>query len=328
MCMKKFFTVLFILFFIGFVTLCASSVWIKYQIIKPGALNEAQEFLVEPGSSGYSIAQNLADAGIVAQPKIFYGLLRFQMITIKAGEYLIPARSSMKSVLDIFKSTKAIDRSFTLAEGLTVKQAIILLNDNPLLTGNVTLVPDEGTLLPDTYSFVRGATRDSIIKRMQEAHEKFVTQLWQNRPADFPLQSPLAAITLASIVERETGVASERTRVAGLFFNRLKAGMPLQSDPTVVYVITDGLGHMKGKRLYSKDLKVESPYNTYKNNGLPPGPIANPGRASLEAVFHPEQNDYLYFVADGTGGHVFAKDLKGHTNNVKAWRKFRKEKKI
>lgn len=326
--MKKFFTVLFILFCIGFTALCASSVWIKYQIIKPGEFTEAKQVLIEPGSSGYAIAQKLADENIVSEPRIFYGLLRFQMVTIKAGEYDIPARSSMKSVLDIFKTAKVVDRSFTLPEGLTVKQAILLLKENTLLTGDVTLVPDEGTLLPDTYSFVRGDTRDSIIKRMQDAHTKFMTSLWDNRRSDFPFNTPLEALTLASIVERETGVAAERTRVAGLFFNRLKIGMPLQSDTTVVYVITDKLGHMNGKRLYSKNLKVDSPYNTYKNAGLPPGPIANPGRASLEAVFNPEENDYLYFVADGTGGHVFAKDLKGHTQNVKAWRKFRKDKKI
>ncbi|MDB5478561.1 MAG: protein YceG like protein, partial [Alphaproteobacteria bacterium] len=258
-------------------------------------------------------------------PQIFYALLRWQPFSIKAGEYGIPAHASMQQIIDILHSGRIIQRNVTLAEGLTVKQTLILIANNIYLTGDVTQVPAEGTLLPDTYNFLRGATRDSIVKRMQEAQQKFMTGLWEKRDLALPLKTPEEAVTLASIVEKETGVGTERARIAGLFYNRLKIGMPLQSDPTVVYVITDGLGHMGGKRLYSKNLEVESPYNTYRNNGLPPGPIANPGRAALEAVFHPEAHEYLYFVANGTGGHVFARTLDEHNANVAKWREIRKE---
>lgn len=326
--MKKIFTALIVLFCIAVTVVCLSAVWVKYQIIKPGTFEETKEFMVPPGSNGQDVTQKLVTENIITKPKIFYGMLRFIPITIKAGEYAIPARASMQQVFGTLREGKVIERNVTLAEGLTVKQAILLLKENEFLSGEITETPKEGTLLPDTYNFIRGDTRDSLIKRMQEAHTKFVNDAWEKRKPGFMLLTSSQLITLASIVEKETGVASERGQIAGLFFNRLKIGMPLQSDPTVVYVITNKLGHMEGKRLYSKNLKIDSPYNTYKNVGLPPGPIANPGREAINAVLNPEENDYLFFVADGSGGHVFAKSLKEHEANVKKWRKFRKENKI
>lgn len=324
--MKKLFTALAVLFCVAITVLCLSAVWVKYQIIKPGHTEDTKEFMVPPGSNGNDIAQKLATENIIDQPKIFYGMLRFIPITIKAGEYAIPARASIQDIFSILRTGKVIERNFTLAEGLTVKQAIALLKENPFLSGDITDMPKEGTLLPDTYNFIRGDTRDHLIKRMQDASRKFIDEIWAKREPGFMLLTPAQLVTLASIVEKETGVPEERARIAGLFFNRLRIGMPLQSDPTVVYALTDHLGHMEGKRLYSKNLQIDSPYNSYKHVGLPPGPIANPGRDSLNAVLHPEKNDYLFFVADGTGGHVFAKDLKTHEENVQKWRKIRQDK--
>ena len=323
--MKKLFIALLVLVCIGISVVCVSAVWVKYQMIKPGTFEETKEFMIPPGSNGHDVTQKLAAENIITQPKIFYGMLRFIPITIKAGEYSIPARSSLYDTFGILRDGKVIERNVTLAEGLTVKQAMAILKQNDHLTGDITITPEEGSLFPDTYNFIRGDTRDSIIKRMQDAHNKYVDDAWAKRKPGFMLLTKNQLLTLASIVEKETGLASERKQIAGLFFNRLKIGMPLQSDPTVVYVITNKLGHMEGKRLYSKSLKVDSPYNTYKNVGLPPGPIANPGRESIDAVLNPEENDYLFFVADGTGGHVFAKTLKEHEANVAKWRKYRKE---
>lgn len=323
--MRRLFIILTALFFIGLMACIGGAVWVKNEIAKQGPFSEERQILIEHGSTGRSVASELQKQELITQPDIFYGLLRFENASIKAGEYAIPAHSSLKEIADILRAGQTIQRQFTLAEGLTVKQAMILLQQNEFLTGTVDTQPQEGSLLPETYSFTRGETRDAIIKRMQEAQAKLLDDLWQQHDDALPLKSKEEAVILASIVEKETGKASERPKIAGLFYNRLKIGMPLQTDPTVVYAITEGLGHMGGKPLYSKDLEVDSPYNTYKVIGLPPGPIANPGRASLEAVFHPEEHDYLFFVADGTGGHVFSETLAGHNKNVTEWRHIKKE---
>jgi UPF0755 protein len=323
--MKKLFTLLATLLVLCVLIAVACGFWSLHEISKPGDLAEAKEFLVPPGTTGYTIGQKLVNENIIEQPLLFYFLLRAQSSQVKAGEYEIPAQSSLKDVFEIIRGGQTIQRNFTLAEGLTVKQTIALLKDNQYLGGDVTVKPDEGSLLPDTYNFIRNDTRDSVLKKMQEADKKYLDEAWPKRDPAVPLKSISEAVTLASVVEKETGIPAERARIAGLFYNRLKINMPLQSDPTVVYVITNHLGSMEGKPLFGKDLAVDSPFNTYKNPGLPPSPIANPGRASIEAVLHPETNDYLYFVANGTGGHVFAKDLKEHNKNVMAWRKIKKE---
>lgn len=323
--MKKLLALLVTLFSLALVTAVGFGIWTMQQLNAPGTFEAQKEFMVQDGQTGHDVTGQLASEGLVAEPKIFYGLLRLRPITIKTGEYTIPARASMKEIFDILREGKVIQRQFTLAEGLTVKQAMILMQQNEFLTGEVKTVPKEGSLLPDTYSFTRGETRDALIVRMQAAQKEVLDALWEKRDTSLPLKSPEEAVTLASIVEKETGKAEERNKIAGLFYNRLKIGMALQTDPTVVYAITDGLGHMGGKRLYSRHLQVDSPYNTYKVVGLPPGPIANPGRASLEAVFAPERHDYLFFVADGTGGHVFSETLKGHNENVTEWRKIKKK---
>lgn len=303
----------------------AGGFWFKREITQPGSFTEDKEVIVEQGSSGRVIAQQLATQGIITYPDLFYVMLRLHPAPIQAGEYAIPAQSSMKDIAALLHDGKTIQRHFTLPEGLTVKQALILLNQNEYLTGTVDTIPEEGTLFPETYSFTRGESRAELIKRMQESQNALLDQLWEDRDESLPLVSKKEALTLASIVEKETGKPEERAKIAGLFYNRLKIGMPLQTDPTIVYVITDGLGHMGGKKLYTKSMQINSPYNTYKNIGLPPGPIANPGKDSLEAVFHPEHHDYLFFVADGTGGHVFSETLAGHNKNVTQWRKIKKE---
>ena len=224
MVMKKFFTVLFVLFVLGFTALCGTAVWVKYQIIKPGAFEEPQELMVAQGSNGFTITGKLAEQNIITQPKIFYGMLRFIPITIKAGEYQIPARASMQETFGILREGKVIERNFTLVEGWTVKQAMAALKANEFLSGDISKEPEEGTLFPDTYNFLRGDTRDSIIKRMQDAHKKFVDDAWAKRDPGFMLLTEKQMLTLASIVEKETGIAKERATIAGLFFNRLKIG--------------------------------------------------------------------------------------------------------
>ncbi|HEY8190713.1 MAG TPA: endolytic transglycosylase MltG, partial [Micavibrio sp.] len=249
----------------------------------------------------------------------------------KAGEYEFAPSISMRAVLFKLTHGDIVQRRMTIPEGRTSWQIVQIINAADGMTGTIRDIPKEGSLLPETYSFARDADRSGIISDMSKAMENAVAELWPNRAEGLPFDTPDQAITLASVVEKETGMASERARIAGVFINRLKRGMPLQSDPTVIYALTkgivkeDGMGPL-GRRLLRKDMdETESPYNTYKYPGLPPGPIANPGRAAIEAVLHPEQNDYLYFVADGKGGHVFAATLAEHERNAAEWRQIRKE---
>jgi UPF0755 protein len=324
--MRRLFTVLIALTSLGFICLMAGGWWVIQEIHRPAPFDTPRELMVTNGQTGLSLATKLREQDTITNDKLFYALLRVQPITLKTGEYEIPAHSSIKEIRDILKSGKTIQRQFTVAEGLTVKQVMILLQQNEFLTGEISTPPEEGSLLPDTYAFTRGETRQVLIDRMQAAQKTLLDELWDKRDPRLPLQTPLEAITLASIVEKETGQADERRKIAGLFYNRLRAGMLLQTDPTVVYAVTDGLGHMGGKPLLKKHLGIDSPYNTYKYAGLPPTPIANPGRASIEAVFNPEKHDDLFFVADGTGGHVFSETLSGHNANVTQWRKIKKGK--
>lgn len=243
---------------------------------------------------------------------------------LKAGEYEIPPYASMAEIVRLLASGKVVAHNLTFPEGLTVKQIAAIIEAEKSLTGAVGELPKEGTLLPETYQFIKGEERSSIIARMKKAHEEVMSDLWQKRAPDLPLTTPEEAVTLASIVERETAIPAERARVAGVYVNRLKKGMLLQSDPTTIYGLSDGLGDIN-RPLTFTDLKSVSPYNTYVITGLPPGPIANPGRASLEAALHPETHDFLYFVADGTGGHAFGKNLTEHNKNVANWRKVERE---
>lgn len=298
----------------------------------PGPLTAETRVVIEHGTSVGGIARNLKNAHVIGHPWLFRIGVRLtgQQGDLKAGEYAFSPGVSMGSVVAKIARGDVFRRVFTIAEGLTSWQAQEILDHTEGLTGALAETPPEGSLLPQTYQFMAGDTKQTAVLQMQKAMNDTLDLLWSGRDADIPVNTPQEAITLASIVEKETGVATERARIAGLFENRLKAGVALQSDPTVIYALTkghiqsEGMGPL-GRRLLAKDLEVDSPYNTYKNPGLPPGPIANPGKDAIVAVLHPEHHDYMYFVADGTGGHVFAKTLEEHNVNVAKWRKIRRE---
>lgn len=318
---------LFSLIAAAFVVLGAGGVflWGKHQFDAPGPLLEERAVIVASGSGLNKIASQLEDNGIIKDGVIFEAGARLtdEDGSLKAGEFVFPQGVSARTALSIIRSGKTRLRRFTIAEGLTTQQVVDLIATLEGLTGTIYFsIPPEGSLLPETYYFSYGEDRQNVITRMAKGMNNLVAKLWAARVPDLPLQSPDEAIILASIVEKETGVAGERARVAAVFINRLRKRMRLQSDPTVAYGITRG--HVRLDRaLTRRDLKAETPYNTYTIDGLPPGPIANPGRAALEAVLHPAQSDELYFVADGTGGHAFANTLEEHNRNVRKWRKIR-----
>ena len=223
-----------------------------------------------------------------------------------------------------------ISRRFTVPEGLTSYEVVNIVNTIDSLEGEITTIPPEGSLLPGTWDYRRGQSRQAVLKRMQESMNQTLDALWANRSDNLPFQTKTELLTLASIIEKETGKSEERSIVAGVFINRLRKKMLLQTDPTVIYALTkgrpqnDGKGPL-GRRLLRKDLSYDSPYNTYVYSGLPPGPIANPGHASIAAALNPTEHDYLFFVADGTGGHAFARTLAEHNRNVARWRQIRKK---
>lgn len=296
----------------------------------PSANTDPASVIVDKGQSSRAIAAELADQNLVANKWVF--LMAWKLgsggKSLKAGEYEIAPRTSMRDVIDQIVSGRVVQRQVTVPEGKTSYEIIGIVNGAEALSGDLIDIPPEGTLLPDTYNFTKGDTKSDIVNRMTVAMDKVKSDLWDGRDPNLPFTTWNEAVTLASIVEKETGVASERKRIAGVFVNRLRRGMPLQSDPTVIYALTDGKPKNDGqgplgRRLLLKDLETPSPYNTYQNPGLPPGPIANPGRDAIDAVLHPETNSYIYFVADGSGGHVFASTLDEHNRNVQDWRKIR-----
>ena len=237
---------------------------------------------------------------------------------LKAGEYEIPAGASVLEIVDLLVKGKSILHSLTAAEGLTTVQILRIIEVDEILTGEITLTPLEGELLPETYSYTRGETRDGVIRMMMKARNDVLDELWDGRALDLPFNTRDEAVILASIVEKETAVPDERPLIASVYVNRLKKGMRLESDPTVIYGVTGGEPLKRGLRV--SELKKETPYNTYVVKGLPPTPIANPGRAAIEAVLNPADTDYIFFVADGTGGHAFSSTLAEHNRNVIRWR--------
>lgn len=301
------------------------------QSARPGPLAETKIVLIERGKGVAAIAQKLEDEGVIKSALVFKikTKLDADKRPLKAGEYEFTKNISLTQAQEMLRAGKVYDRKITFPEGITVHQVIETLMAKQDLTGAVTDVPPEGSLLPDTYHYIGQDDRNTIIASMKAAMDKTLAVLWPTRAADLPLRDEKEALILASIVEKETGVGEERARIAGVFINRLRRGMPLQTDPTVIYAMTlgkvenEGLGPI-GRRLLTKDLSIDSPYNTYLNVGLPPTPIANPGAAAIAATLQPEVHDYLYFVADGTGGHVFARTLDEHNANVARWRKIRR----
>ena len=299
----------------------------KNMFVATGPQSNEQVVLINQGAGIREIASILEKQGLIRSADIFvYGVgYQDKARLLKAGEYAIPAHASMKDIMDILVEGKSIEHAFTVPEGLTVAQVFDRLAANDVLVGSLPKVlPPEGSLMANTVNFIRGTTREQIVKRLRDGQQKLVADIWAKRAPDLPIKNINEFVTLASIVEKETGIATERPQVAAVFYNRLAKNMRLQSDPTVIYGLFGGKGKPSDRPIYQSDLDKDTPYNTYKINGLPPTPIANPGRDALEAVANPPKSDALYFVADGTGGHVFSKTLDEHNENVRKWRAMQK----
>ncbi|MBX9977235.1 MAG: endolytic transglycosylase MltG [Alphaproteobacteria bacterium] len=280
------------------------------------------EILIPKGCGLVGVTDILMKEKILRHPYGFMllALVRNQTKSLQAGEYLIPAHDTMEHILHKISSGDVIHRSFTVTEGMTVMDAVTKLNENKLLSGTLESMPEEGRLLPSTYPYHRGESRKSLIDRMEKAMAMTLLELWKDRPKDCPLKNPDEALVLASIIEKETSqILKEQPRIAGVFMNRMKIKMRLQSDPTVIYGMTMGKKPL-GRALTRNDLKHDSFYNTYRYIGLPPTPICCPRKEAIEAALNPDDHEELYFVANGTGGHSFAKTLEGHNKNVQEWR--------
>ncbi len=301
-----------------------AAAWLRYEIARPGPLAAPAVVLVDRGMGTEAIARRLAEAGAVENATLFMaGVTSDRLLggggTLKAGEYEIPAGASVAQIVALLESGKSIIHKITIPEGLTSRQILERVAANDVLVDDPPVDIAEGALLPDTYVFQRGKTRAALVEEMRKAHDAVLDELWEKRAPNLPVRTKDEAVILASIVEKETGVAAERPRVAAVFINRLRKGMRLQSDPTIIYGIVGGAGRLE-RPITRSDITRKTAYNTYQIDGLPPTPIANPGRASLEAVLNPLSTDELYFVADGTGGHAFAATLAEHNANVKKWR--------
>jgi UPF0755 protein len=303
-------------------------VWSRHRTHEPGPLAANKVLYIAPGTDGPDIIAQLDREGVIDSPFMLNValLLEGNRSKLKAGEYLFKQNASLRDVIDTLISGKQVLHAITIPEGLTSEQIVERLRESDIVVGDITDVPKEGSLLPETYKVARDAVRADIIKLMQDAQRRAVDQIWSRRASGLPLRSPYELVTLASIVEKETGKADERPRVASVFVNRLRNRMRLQSDPTIVYGLAGGKGSL-GRAITRAELEKPTPYNTYLIDGLPPGPIANPGRAALEAVANPSRTQDLYFVADGTGGHVFAETLDQHSRNVQRWRQIEKDAK-
>lgn len=294
-----------------------------------GQFEEDRTFVVEPGNAVTTVAQRLEEQGFISNALIFRLGARAldREAALKAGEFNIAARSSMNQILRELTEGRAIQYQVVIPEGFTSWQVVERVNADENLTGNISVLPPEGSLLPGAYSYRRGDTRESVILRMTEAMDAALAEVWEGRNESVPLETPEELLILASIVEKETGLASERQRVAGVFANRLRIGMRLQSDPTIIYGITLGQSTL-GRGLRRSEIDEVTPYNTYQIDRLPPGPIANPGIESLQAVANPDDHDYLYFVAAGavpSDGHVFAQTYTEHQRNVAAYREIERQ---
>ena len=296
------------------------------QFDSPGPLAADANVVIPRGAGLATIARTLADAGVIRYPITFRLAIRFHDAArdLKAGEYRFPAAASMRQVMEILKSGETVVRRLTVPEGLTSREIVALVASAEGLAGEPGPVPPEGSLLPETYHYSWDDERGALLKRMETAQQDVLRDLWAKRDPNLPIGSPEEALVLASIVEKETALDGERALVASVFLNRLKRGMRLQSDPTVVYGLTQGQSPL-GRALTRQDLDTPSAYNTYLIDGLPPGPIANAGRAALQAVLNPAPTGYLYFVADGSGGHAFATTLDEHNRNVAQWRKVQRQ---
>lgn len=319
---------IFLLLAVVLVAASAAFLWGMRELERQGPLATETTIILPRGTGLEGIARQLAEAGILDRPQLFLLAARLSDSArhLRAGEYAFPAGISAMGAMELLLSGRTVVRRLTVPEGVTTSQVLDLVAATEGLVGEVGRVPDEGTLLPETYHFSYGDHRGDMVARMAAAMKSAVRELWGGRAADLPFSTRHEALVLASIVEKETALPEERPHIAGVFVNRLKRGMRLQSDPTVVYALTQGAGPLD-RPLTRADLEIASPYNTYRVSGLPPTPIANPGRAAIAAALNPLVTDDLYFVANGSGGHVFARTLGEHNHNVALWRRLRTERK-
>lgn len=293
---------------------------------RTGPLPVAASIDVPKGVGLDRVIREMTAARVIRDPALFriWAQILGADRRIKAGEYRFPPGVSQREALGIVIAGRSVLRRLTVPEGLTTWQTLERIRQAQGLSGPITLKPGEGALMPDTYLFARGETRDAIVRRMQAAMQEALDKAWAGRTPNLPLRWKGEALILASIVEKETGKPGERARIAGVFVNRLRKGMKLETDPTVIYGLTGGKAPL-GRRLLRKDLKIPHRWNTYVHFGLPPTPIANPGREAIEAAVRPMAHDELYFVADGTGGHFFSRTYREHRRDVRKWRKIRRK---
>lgn len=293
----------------------------------PGPLKEDKIVNIPQRAGKRDIAETLNKESVTdVNPWVFIAAVAALKASsdLKPGEYSFQKNASLRDVIATIVEGKVVQHAVTIPEGLTSEQIVARLSDNDIFTGSVREVPREGTLLPETYKFPRGTPRDQVVQRMQQAHKRVLAEIWERRSQDLPVKTPEQLVTLASIVEKETGKPDERSRVAAVFVNRLKQKIKLQSDPTIIYGLVGGKGTL-GRPIKRSEITQPSPYNTYVIEGLPPGPIANPGRASLEAAANPARTRDLFFVADGSGGHAFTETYDAHQKNVAKLRAMEKQ---
>jgi UPF0755 protein len=295
--------------------------------VKDGPLAEPKQVQIARGANLDRIAETLREQGVIESKLVFTtGVKIFgTQARLRSGEYRFPKRISAQGVMDMLIDGRQVQYKFTIPEGLTTHQVLERVAKVEGLEGEIGDKPGEGELLPDTYFYSRGEARSAVVQRMKKAMQDALDEAWAQREKDFALKDRREILIMASIVEKETGEGAERPMVAGVFINRIRRNMRLETDPTVIYGITEGKGAL-GRRLLKSDLENPHPYNTYKHAGLPPGPIANPGRAAILATVKPTKHNFIYFVADGSGGHAFAETLAEHNRNVERWRKIRRER--
>src|SRR3954471_21791320 len=298
----------------------------KHKFEQQGPLDRDKVVNIPKGLGLREIADLLARENVIDQPWVFIGgvLVLKAREELKYGEYKFGKQITLRETIETIVEGKVVQHAFTIPEGLTSEQIVARLAEVDFLAGNIREIPKEGTLLPETYNFPRYTPREQAIQRMQNSHRRVLQEIWERRSPDLPVKTPEALVTLASIVEKETGRPDERSRVAAVFANRLRQRIKLQSDPTIIYGLVGGKGTL-GRPIMRSEIEQPTPYNTYVVEGLPPGPIANPGRASLEATASPSRTKELFFVADGSGGHAFAENLQQHQQNVAKLRQFEQQ---
>lgn len=301
--------------------------WVNQQFEMAGPAGPDQTVQLPRGAGLIAIANQLEREALISDARIFRAMVTIDGgdRDLRAGEFAIPEAASMAEIYDILRSGNTIQHPITAAEGLTSAMIVEIVRGADVLTGEITAIPPEGSLLPETYLVDRGTSRQGVLDRMADAQNALLDELWETRSDNLPFETREEALILASIVEKETAEGDERPLVAAVFVNRLRRGMRLQTDPTIIYGITQGEPLGRGIRRSEID-DASNPYNTYQINGLPPTPIANPGRDAIAAVLNPPESNYLFFVADGSGGHAFSETYEEHNRNVQNWRRIERER--